>query len=191
MSGSNRPNVSESTVRRWRDELITLLAAQAPRLPDAPVPHVIPVSVAGTVSGRRRPTVTKPRPRGVPAGFVGARDHRFAHPDDDNAADKGDAIRAVSREADGTGADDTPTTRRPAGGAAGGAVEPRAGGTWDSALSVEEFAAVKGVGFEPVGQVLGTAVFTIGYTGLWGSPRWAPRCGPARASGRGRPSPRT
>ncbi|WP_330323518.1 transposase family protein [Streptomyces pseudovenezuelae] len=30
MAGSN--NVSESTVRRWRDELITLLAVQAPRL---------------------------------------------------------------------------------------------------------------------------------------------------------------
>ncbi|MGW3202145.1 hypothetical protein ACWDBD_48135 [Streptomyces sp. NPDC001118] len=29
MAGGN--NVSESTVRRWRDELITLLAAQAPR----------------------------------------------------------------------------------------------------------------------------------------------------------------
>ncbi|MFB7445264.1 MULTISPECIES: hypothetical protein [Streptomyces] len=30
MAGGN--DVSESTVRRWRDELITLLAAQAPRL---------------------------------------------------------------------------------------------------------------------------------------------------------------
>ncbi|WP_370424066.1 hypothetical protein AB8O64_00935 [Streptomyces sp. QH1-20] len=30
MAGGN--NVSESTVRRWRDELIGLLAAQAPRL---------------------------------------------------------------------------------------------------------------------------------------------------------------
>ncbi|MFE3652927.1 hypothetical protein ACFXPZ_23320 [Streptomyces sp. NPDC059101] len=30
MAGEN--NVSESTVRRWRDELIGLLAAQAPRL---------------------------------------------------------------------------------------------------------------------------------------------------------------
>lgn len=30
MAGGN--NISESTVRRWRDELITLLAAQAPRL---------------------------------------------------------------------------------------------------------------------------------------------------------------
>ncbi|CAM5612512.1 hypothetical protein SAVIM338S_05646 [Streptomyces avidinii] len=65
------------------------------------------------------------------------------------------------------------THRRDAGlpgGAAGAAARPRAGGTWDSALAVEEFAAVKGVGFEPVGQVAGTAVFTIGYTGLWGCP---------------------
>ncbi|MFF9042264.1 hypothetical protein ACF090_43165 [Streptomyces sp. NPDC014892] len=30
MAGGN--NVSESTVRRWRDELIALLAAQAPRV---------------------------------------------------------------------------------------------------------------------------------------------------------------
>jgi hypothetical protein len=30
MAGGN--NVSQSTVRRWRDELIALLAAQAPRL---------------------------------------------------------------------------------------------------------------------------------------------------------------
>ncbi|WP_266913789.1 heavy metal-binding domain-containing protein [Streptomyces sp. NBC_00086] len=47
---------------------------------------------------------------------------------------------------------------------------PWAGNTWDSALSSEEFAAIKGVGFEPVGQVLGTAVFNIGYTGVWGCP---------------------
>lgn len=46
----------------------------------------------------------------------------------------------------------------------------RGGGTWDSALSSEEFAAIKGAGFEPVGQVLGTAVFTIGSTGVWGCP---------------------
>ncbi|UWE07472.1 YbjQ family protein [Actinacidiphila bryophytorum] len=64
----------------------------------------------------------------------------------------------------------------------------RAGGTWDSALSAQEFAAVESAGFDPVGQVLGTAVFQIGYTGAWdcagpwqtaGTPdlsssRWAP-----------------
>lgn len=35
MAGAN--DVSESTVRRWRDELISLLAARAPRL-DRTVP---------------------------------------------------------------------------------------------------------------------------------------------------------
>jgi uncharacterized protein YbjQ (UPF0145 family) len=34
-------------------------------------------------------------------------------------------------------------------------------------LSSQEFAAIKGVAFEPVGQVLGTAVFNIGYSGGW------------------------
>lgn len=66
------------------------------------------------------------------------------------------------------------THRRDAGlpgAAADGTAERRAAGnTWDSALSSEEFAAVKGVGFEPVGQVLGTAVFNIGSTGVWGCP---------------------
>ncbi|MFZ3473502.1 heavy metal-binding domain-containing protein [Streptomyces sp. 4.24] len=61
----------------------------------------------------------------------------------------------------------------PPGGEAGTAVQ-RAAGTWDSALSSQEFAAVKGVGFDPVGQVLGTAVFNLGYTGQWGCPgAWA------------------
>ncbi|MEU6233601.1 heavy metal-binding domain-containing protein [Kitasatospora sp. NPDC047058] len=57
-----------------------------------------------------------------------------------------------------------------AGAATGGATGPRTGGTWDSGLSSGEFAAVKGAGFDPVGQVLGTAVFTIGYSGAWGCP---------------------
>jgi uncharacterized protein YbjQ (UPF0145 family) len=66
--------------------------------------------------------------------------------------------------------------------------EIRESHTWGSALSTQEFAAIKGVGFEPVGQVLGTTVFHIGYTGGWGcsgawsgyagtdvsSSRWAP-----------------
>ncbi|MFE3556987.1 heavy metal-binding domain-containing protein [Streptomyces sp. NPDC059193] len=45
-----------------------------------------------------------------------------------------------------------------------------AGRTWDSALSSDEFAAVQAVGFDPVGQVLGTAVFNVGYSGTWGCP---------------------
>src|SRR5579863_2641702 len=41
--------------------------------------------------------------------------------------------------------------------------EINASGTWASALSTEEFAAIKSVGFEPVGQVLGAAVYNIGF----------------------------
>ena len=46
--------------------------------------------------------------------------------------------------------------------------EIRGSGTWGSALSTEEFAAIRGVGFEPVGQVLGACVYNIGYTGGYG-----------------------
>ncbi len=38
----------------------------------------------------------------------------------------------------------------------------RAGGTWGSALTSQEFAAVRGVGFEPAGQVFGAAVYAAG-----------------------------
>jgi uncharacterized protein YbjQ (UPF0145 family) len=52
--------------------------------------------------------------------------------------------------------------------------EIRGSGTWSSALSVDEFAAIRSVGFEPVGQVLGAAVYNIGYTGGYGCPgAWA------------------
>jgi uncharacterized protein YbjQ (UPF0145 family) len=72
--------------------------------------------------------------------------------------------------------------------------EIKASGTWGSALSADEFAAIRSVGFEPVGQVLGAAVYSIGYTGgyscagAWagGYGRWG---GPAnvttQVSGRG------
>ncbi|MCZ4125710.1 hypothetical protein [Streptomyces sp. H39-S7] len=47
-------------------------------------------------------------------------------------------------------------------------------GAWGSVLSAGGFAAVKGAGFEPVGQVLGTAVFNVGYGGGAGCPgAWA------------------
>ena len=36
---------------------------------------------------------------------------------------------------------------------------------WGSALQVNEFAAISRVGFQPVGQVLGAAVYNIGDTG--------------------------
>ncbi|MGW6687075.1 heavy metal-binding domain-containing protein [Streptomyces sp. NPDC054961] len=60
--------------------------------------------------------------------------------------------------------------------------DPRAGRPWDSALSSGEFAAIRGVGFEPAGQVLGTAVFTIGYSGAWGCPGVWPAEGDTKAS---------
>jgi uncharacterized protein YbjQ (UPF0145 family) len=41
----------------------------------------------------------------------------------------------------------------------------RASGTWGSALTADEFAAIRSAGFEPVGQVFGAAVYSVGYTG--------------------------
>jgi uncharacterized protein YbjQ (UPF0145 family) len=47
-------------------------------------------------------------------------------------------------------------------------------GTWGSALTADEFAAIRSVGFEPAGQVLGAAVYNIGYTGGFSCPgAWA------------------
>jgi uncharacterized protein YbjQ (UPF0145 family) len=46
----------------------------------------------------------------------------------------------------------------------------RRSGTWGSALTSDEFAAIRSVGFEPVGQVLGAAVYNIGYTGGYNCP---------------------
>src|ERR1700749_2144448 len=43
--------------------------------------------------------------------------------------------------------------------------EIRRSGTWTSALTSDEFAAIRSAGFEPVGQVLGAAVYNIGFTG--------------------------
>jgi len=52
--------------------------------------------------------------------------------------------------------------------------EIRESGTWGSALSTAEFAAIRSVGFQPVGQVLGAAVYNIGYTGGYACPgAWA------------------
>src|SRR5580692_4976556 len=48
--------------------------------------------------------------------------------------------------------------------------EIRRSGTWGSALTSDEFAAIRSVGFEPVGQVLGAAVYNIGYTGGYNCP---------------------
>jgi uncharacterized protein YbjQ (UPF0145 family) len=47
--------------------------------------------------------------------------------------------------------------------------EVRASGTWTSALSTGEFASIRSVGFEPVGQVMGSAVYHVGRSGrYWG-----------------------
>jgi uncharacterized protein YbjQ (UPF0145 family) len=48
--------------------------------------------------------------------------------------------------------------------------EIRSSGTWGSALSADEFAAIRSVGFEPCGQVLGAAVYNVGYTGGYTCP---------------------
>jgi uncharacterized protein YbjQ (UPF0145 family) len=48
--------------------------------------------------------------------------------------------------------------------------EIRGSGTWGSALSTDEFAAIRGAGFEPVGQVLGACVYNIGYAGGYTCP---------------------
>ncbi|HEY5987813.1 MAG TPA: heavy metal-binding domain-containing protein [Streptosporangiaceae bacterium] len=48
--------------------------------------------------------------------------------------------------------------------------EIRRSGTWGSALSTEEFVAIRSVGFEPAGQVLGAAVYNIGYRGGYSCP---------------------
>jgi uncharacterized protein YbjQ (UPF0145 family) len=52
--------------------------------------------------------------------------------------------------------------------------EIRRSGTWGSALSTNEFAAIRSAGFEPAGQVLGAAVYNVGYTGGFTCPgAWA------------------
>jgi len=70
--------------------------------------------------------------------------------------------------------------------------EIRASGTWGSALTSDEFVAIRSVGFEPVGQVLGAAVYNIGFTGgyncpgAWGSWGYAvPARTVTQVSGRG------
>jgi uncharacterized protein YbjQ (UPF0145 family) len=65
------------------------------------------------------------------------------------------------------------------------------GGTQESALTCQEFAAVRGVGFEPVGQAFGAAVYAAGRAsgyrcpGAWGSSGDRRPAGPAtQVSGR-------
>jgi uncharacterized protein YbjQ (UPF0145 family) len=82
----------------------------------------------------------------------------------------------------------------PAGAGAGagaGAAGTWPGGAWESALTCQGFTAVRGVGFEPVGQVFGAAVYAAGYAGgyscpgAWGSSGDRRPAGPAtQVSGR-------
>ncbi len=51
--------------------------------------------------------------------------------------------------------------------------EIKASGTWSSALSTDEFAAIKSAGFDPAGQVLGAAVYNVGYRGGYGCPSYS------------------
>jgi uncharacterized protein YbjQ (UPF0145 family) len=46
----------------------------------------------------------------------------------------------------------------------------RASGTWGSALTADEFAAIRSVGFEPVGQVFGAAVYSAGSSNGYSCP---------------------
>ena len=70
--------------------------------------------------------------------------------------------------------------------------EIRSSGTWGSALTAAEFAAIRSVGFEPVGQVFGAAVYSAGGIGGYSCPgaqglsgdRWPARPA-AEVSGRG------
>ncbi|MGW7541588.1 heavy metal-binding domain-containing protein [Streptomyces sp. NPDC054770] len=73
--------------------------------------------------------------------------------------------------------------------------EVRGSGTWSSALSTGEFAALRAVGFEPVGQVMGSAVYHVGRSGrYWGyhnclyADWWGTGSARVALSGRGAPS---
>ena len=48
--------------------------------------------------------------------------------------------------------------------------EIRSSGTWGSALTADEFAAVRSAGFEPVGQVFGASVYGAGSAGAYSCP---------------------
>ncbi len=50
----------------------------------------------------------------------------------------------------------------------------RSSGTWGSALTTDEFAAIRSVGFQPVGQVFGAAAYAVGYTGYSCPGTWRP-----------------
>jgi hypothetical protein len=57
--------------------------------------------------------------------------------------------------------------------------EIKASGTWGSALSTAEFAAIRSVGFVPAGQVFGAAVLSIKNAGSYDCPTYAGATRPA------------
>jgi uncharacterized protein YbjQ (UPF0145 family) len=57
-----------------------------------------------------------------------------------------------------------------AAGAVGRAAGTWPDGGWESALACQGFAAVRGVGFEPVGQAFGAAVYAAGWAGGYSCP---------------------
>jgi uncharacterized protein YbjQ (UPF0145 family) len=73
--------------------------------------------------------------------------------------------------------------------------EARRSGTWSSALSTGEFASIRSVGFEPVGQVMGSAVYQVTRVGPYfgyydcGSPSarytYSSQASPVMVSGEG------
>jgi uncharacterized protein YbjQ (UPF0145 family) len=63
--------------------------------------------------------------------------------------------------------------------------EIRSSGTWGSALTSGEFAAIRSVGFEPVGQVFGAAVYAAGAA----SGSYCPAAAGSAGGGRPGPSP--
>ncbi|HET7014835.1 MAG TPA: heavy metal-binding domain-containing protein [Streptosporangiaceae bacterium] len=69
--------------------------------------------------------------------------------------------------------------------------EIKASGTWGSALSTAEFAAIRSVGFVPAGQVFGAAVFSIKNAGTYDCPTYAGAIRPASSIQTGRPTVRT
>ena len=50
----------------------------------------------------------------------------------------------------------------------------KASGTWGSALTSDEFAAIRSAGFEATGQVLGACVYNLGWTGGYFCPGGGP-----------------
>jgi uncharacterized protein YbjQ (UPF0145 family) len=64
-------------------------------------------------------------------------------------------------------------SEEPPGVAKARITDARLSGTWGSALTTSEFAAIRSVGFEPVGQVYGAAVYAASSASWYSCPRSA------------------